>query len=159
MKPELGRIDRVRPAVRSGADPASGRDGPGRIKVCLVAVGLGIGGTEGQLLELATRLDPRRFDVLVCSLKEDGVIAQELRARGSRVVSLGGRGAWDLRVPVRLWRLLGRERPDIVHGFLHWANVVVRLAGRLRNVPIIVSSYRNVVGWNNLFHRLMDRVT
>src|SRR5579883_414730 len=64
-----------------------------RRRLLLLTVGLGVGGTEGQILELASQLDRGRFAVAVCVLKGDGVIAQELRDRGVRVVTLNGKGA------------------------------------------------------------------
>ena len=38
-----------------------------RTKVMLLAVGLGIGGTETHVLELASGIDRSKFDVTVCS--------------------------------------------------------------------------------------------
>lgn len=113
-------------------------------KLMLLAVGLGVGGTESHVLELASRLDRARFDVTVCALKGEGVIAAELRNRGVRVVTLGGRGKLDARVLLRLWRLVRRERPDIIHAFLFWANLAGRVVGRLLQVPVRLSSYHDV---------------
>ena len=83
-----------------------------RIKVMLLTVGLGVGGTEGQVLEIASRLDRRRFEVSVCALKGADVLVHELRARGVRVITLDGKGAWDARVLYRLARMIRAERPD-----------------------------------------------
>jgi glycosyltransferase involved in cell wall biosynthesis len=44
---------------------------------------------------------------------------------------------WDAR------RLLRQWRPDLVISFLYQSNMMVRLAGRLARVPVIVSSIRN----------------
>ena len=82
-------------------------------KVMLLAVGLGVGGTETHILELASRMDRSRFEVTVCTLKPGGAVADELKARGVRVISLDGSGKWDLRVMVRLYKLLRAERPDL----------------------------------------------
>jgi len=53
-----------------------------RTKVMLLAVGLGIGGTETHVLELASGIDRSKFDVTVCSLKSGGCLVEELRRRG-----------------------------------------------------------------------------
>src|SRR5438132_2211296 len=106
----------------------SGTEEP--VKLMLLAIGLGVGGTESHVLELASRLDRKRFQVTVCTLRGDGAIARELRNRGVRVVALGGRGKLDACVLVRLWRLIRRERPAVIHAFLFWAN----LAGRSRRI-------------------------
>jgi glycosyltransferase involved in cell wall biosynthesis len=124
----------------------------------LLTVGLTVGGTEGQLLELAARFDRRRFAVTVCALKGEGPLARVMRERGIRVHTLNGRGAWDLRVPVRLFRLLRRERPDVLHAFLGFANLAASLAGRPAGVPVIVWSYRDMEIWKTKAHWLVDRV-
>ncbi|TLY38573.1 MAG: hypothetical protein E6K62_00320 [Nitrospirae bacterium] len=96
----------------------SGTEEP--VKLMLLAIGLGVGGTESHVLELASRLDRKRFQVTVCTLRGDGAIARELRNRGVRVVALGGRGKLDACVLVRLWRLIRRERPAVIHAFLFY---------------------------------------
>lgn len=129
----------------------------GRHTVMLLTVGLTIGGTEGQLLELASRLDPRRFNVLVCALKREGPLAGSMRERGVRVVTLNGWGPWDVRVLFRLFRLIRRERPDILHAFLGLANLAASLVGRPLGVPVVVWSYRDVEIWKTRAHWLVDR--
>jgi glycosyltransferase involved in cell wall biosynthesis len=129
------------------------------VKLMLLAIGLGAGGTETYVLELASRLDRKRFQVTVCTLKGDGVITKELRNRGVRVVALEGRGKLDARVLVRLWRLIRRERPDIVHACLFWANVAARVLGRLLNVPRVISAYHDVMVRTRWPFRTVDRLT
>jgi glycosyltransferase involved in cell wall biosynthesis len=143
----------------SGTAAAGPPDAQGgrRLKLMLVTVGLGVGGTETQILEMASRLDRARFDVLVCGLKKSGVVAEELRARKVRVVTLDGAGKGDLRVLYRLARLIRAERPDIIHAFLGFANLAASLVGRLLGVPVIIWSYRDVEVWKTRAHWLADR--
>lgn len=132
---------------------------PSRYSLMLLTVGLGIGGTEGQILELASKLDRRRFAVTVCVLKGDGAIAQELRDRGVRVMTLNGKGAWDIRVLYRLFKVIRAERPDVIHAFLFWANLASRLVGRILQVPVLISSYRELLGCRTWPRRAADRLT
>src|SRR5437870_11067327 len=128
------------------------------VKLMLLAIGLGVGGTESHVLELASRLDRKRFQVTVCTLRGDGAIARELRNRGVRVVALGGRGKLDACVLVRLWRLIRRERPAVIHAFLFWANLAGRVLGRFLVVPLCISSYHDFevkrIGYQLLADRL-----
>lgn len=124
----------------------------------LLTVGLTVGGTEGQLLELASRLDSRRFNVLVCALKREGPVARAMRERGIRVVTLNGHGAWDVLVLYRLFRLVRQERPEILHAFLGFANLAASLAGRLPGVPVVIWSYRDVEVWKTKAHWLVERL-
>lgn len=128
-------------------------------KLILLTVGLGVGGTETHILDLASRIDRSRFEVIVCCMKAGGGLAEELRARGVRVVSLEGKGKLDARVLFRLWRLLRSERPDIIQAFLFWANISARLlGGTLRKIPVISTYHDEVIseGW---LVRNIDRLT
>ena len=80
-----GRTQTTVPAGGRSAqsDAASARPWPRPLKLLMVTVGLGVGGTEGQISEIAARLDPRRFTVCVCALKGEDILARELRERGS----------------------------------------------------------------------------
>ncbi|WP_413934160.1 glycosyltransferase [Nitrospira sp. BLG_1] len=128
-------------------------------KVMLVAIGLGVGGTETHILELASRLDRSRFTVTVCALKSGGTMAQELEKRGVRVLSLDGTGKLDARVIVRLFKLLQAEQPDVVQAFLFWANVAARACGRILRAFPVISSYHDEVVSEGWLVRLVDRLT
>jgi glycosyltransferase involved in cell wall biosynthesis len=129
------------------------------MKVLLLVVGLDVGGTEAHVLELASRINRKRFDVLVCSLKPLGRLGLELRARGIRVMSLNGSGKFDLRVFFRLRNVLSREKPDVVQAFLFWANVSARLCGQLVRLVPVISSYHDEVVPEWWLTRVIDRVT
>lgn len=120
-----------------------------RPHVLLVTVGLEAGGTEGQILEIADRLNRERFVVTVCVLKGEGIIASEMRRRGIKVAALNGIGRMDARVLIRFFCLVRAERPDIIHSFLPLANYVGMMIGSLLKVPVLVASYRAVEPWRS----------
>ncbi|OQW39907.1 MAG: hypothetical protein A4C66_00465 [Nitrospira sp. HN-bin3] len=128
-------------------------------KVMLLTVGLGVGGTETHIVELASRLDPSRFTVTVCSLKTGGIMAQELHKRGIRVLSLGGFGKLDARIIVKLFTLLRAERPDVVQAFLFWANIAARACGRILRAFPVISSYHDEIVSEGWLVRWVDRLT
>jgi glycosyltransferase involved in cell wall biosynthesis len=128
-------------------------------KVMLLAVGLGVGGTETHILELASRIDRTKFDVTVCSLKAEGCLVQELRRRGIRVVCLNGAGKLDLRVLFRLWKVMREERPDVMQSFLFWANMSARMLGRLSKAVRVVCSYHDEIVSEGRLVRMIDRLT
>lgn len=130
-----------------------------RCKILLLVVGLDVGGTETHVLELATRLDRRRFDIMVCTMKSGGRLVPEFARRGVRVLSLEGRGKLDARILLKLWRLVRRERPQIIHAFLFWANMAARVIGRLGACSHIISSYHDEVVTEGWVVRMMDRLT
>jgi glycosyltransferase involved in cell wall biosynthesis len=130
-----------------------------RIKVMLLAVGLGVGGTETHLLELASGIDRSKFDVVVCSLKSGGCLVEELLHRGVRVVNLAGAGKFDVRVLFRFWKLIRQERPDVVQSFLFWANLSARLVRRLSKRVRVVCSYHDEIVSEGRLVRIIDRLT
>jgi glycosyltransferase involved in cell wall biosynthesis len=130
-----------------------------RRKVLLLVIGLGVGGTEAHVLELASRMDRRKFDVMVCSLKPLGQLGKELQTRGIRVVSLEGQGKYDPRVLWRLWEIVKREQPDLVQSFLFWANVAARLVRTVHRKLLVISSYHDEVVQEGWFQRFVDRLT
>jgi len=129
------------------------------IKLLFLVVGLGVGGTESHLLDLAPRINRKKFDVVVVSLKPDGSLVSDLRSRGIRVISLNGKGKMDIRVLFRLRRILRAERPDVVQSFLFWANVAARLVRQADKKVCVISSYHDQVAREGWLTRFVDRWT
>ncbi len=129
-----------------------------KVRVLLVTVGLEVGGTEGQLMEIADRLDPKRFIVTVCGLKGEGAIAEEMRRRGIKVITLNGTGRMDARVFLRFFSLVRAEQPDVIHSFLPLANYVGMIVGHMLGVSVLVASYRGVEQGRNWIQVWADRL-
>ena len=115
-----------------------------RTKVLLLTGSLNLGGTERNILHLATRLDPARFEVEVWSDYEGEALQVELRARGIPCRSL--KPGVSIGKPIlerlffhnlpyqrRLFRLLRANRDAIVHAFgfpmAYYAVLLGRAAG------------------------------
>lgn len=124
----------------------------------LVTVGLGVGGTEVQLMEMAERLDRKRFVVTVVALKGEGAIAGEMRKRGIKVVALNGAGKMDARVLFRFFSLVRTEQPDVIHSFLPLANYVGMIVGHMLKVSVLVASYRGLEQRESSFWAWVDRL-
>jgi len=108
--------------------------------VLLLVTDLELGGAPLIVKQLASRLDPERFEVTVACLGTVGAVAHDLRQMGIATWCLGARSVWDIGVFYRLSRLISHFRPDILHCSLVHANVVGRLTGSLMQVPHIVAS-------------------
>ena len=127
---------------------------------------LDTGGAQKALARLLAHLDRERFTPQVaCLYNGDRPVAEEVRALGIPVTDLGMRGKWRVDALWRLYHLLRRERPTILHTWMFHANVPGRVLGRLTGVPIVISSRRNVrIGnpvreaVNRATVRLADRV-
>ncbi len=90
-------------------------------------------------MDMARRLDRQRFAMRVVTLfAEPNDYSAELTQLGAPQDCLGLAGPRDLpRGIVRLERLLRSTPTDLVHTHLFCANIVGRLAARLRGVPVV----------------------
>lgn len=97
------------------------------------------GGAERQLVELAIRLDPSRFDITVATFYDGGVFCTKLASVPNiKTVSLHKQGRWDsLGFFARLMKLAKSVQPDIIHGYLPVANELSLVAGRYAGARVV----------------------
>ena len=136
------------------------------MKVLYLITELNVGGAERALARLVARVDRHRFAPTVACLYGLGLVAEEIQALGVDVHCLEIKSALNLRAFVRLYRLVHRLNPTILHSFMFHANLLGRLVGRLANVPIVISAERtmgqesqNRLILNRLTAPLADRIT
>ncbi len=112
------------------------------IKVLLAITTSDVGGAESFVANLASGLDPARFQPAVCSLCPVGRAGERIAAAGVPVSSLGMSAAarpFELVSGiVRLARMLDAQEIDLVQGLLYRANMMAALAGRLARRPVVV---------------------
>ena len=107
-----------------------------------------IGGTETQAVELARRLDPARYQVIVGCLRKEGPLLSRLDGTQVRVVEFslckGIDSPSGLRGVLKLARFLRRERIQIMHAHDLWSNLVGMVAAKLARVPVTITSQRDL---------------
>jgi sugar transferase (PEP-CTERM/EpsH1 system associated) len=114
---------------------AEGTVGPVRVMHLLLK--FGFGGSEGGVLKLANGFDRARVLPSICSALPADTIKQRLAA-DVPLFEVGRRSGNDLGFVFRLYRLLRRERPHVLHTH-GWATLCEGLvAARLARVPIVV---------------------
>lgn len=120
-------------------------------KVCLMIGQLGLGGTEQQVVLLASGLHARGIDTSVLVMFQGGPREDVLKRAGVPVIHLGFRRFKALRdLPrnvaafVRLVRLLRRERPEVLHAFLFHSYLTAAPAARIARVPVLVAGRRSL---------------
>jgi len=120
------------------------RDGSRTRKILFLIPTLASGGTERQAAELVRHLDRGRFELLVAAIYGFDRVPVEIPVGDARLLSLrkplGKLG--NLVALFRLWRLILREKPDIVQSFLRPADLYARIAGTLALHRRIVTSLR-----------------
>jgi glycosyltransferase involved in cell wall biosynthesis len=109
--------------ARSGAiSPATDAR---KVNVMLLTTGLGIGGAEVVVRDLARTLDRQRFNVSICCLKALGPIGTELAEEGIDISVLPGvnPARANYFTSIQLRRAIRRKRIDIVHSHTTYALV------------------------------------
>jgi glycosyltransferase involved in cell wall biosynthesis len=133
------------------------------VKILQLITELDVGGAEKSLARLLAHLDRDRFVVNVaCLYGGSGPVANEIRALGIPVLDLGMSAKWRWDAFWRLYNLLCRERPTILHTWMFHSNIAGRVAGRLAGVPIIISGERTMgmeSRWRYWLIRLTDPLT
>ncbi|TLX21358.1 glycosyltransferase [Thermomonas fusca] len=106
------------------------------LKVVNVITGLGRGGAEGALFRLCVE-SPAAVRMVVVSLTDHGVHGEFLQRAGVEVVALEIRSPlsapWAL---LRLWRMLIKDRPDVVQTWMYHSDLLGGIAARIAGVPV-----------------------
>jgi glycosyltransferase involved in cell wall biosynthesis len=115
--------------------------------VVLLSDTLILGGTEGQFVEIASRLDGSRWDLHVCCVRAEGPLRPRLEAAGLQPRSVGPS---SFRSPslaiaiVRLARYLRRHAVRLVHCFDFYSNILGVSAARLAGTSVVIASQRDM---------------
>jgi glycosyltransferase involved in cell wall biosynthesis len=120
-----------------------------KTKVLQIITRLSVGGSSNHSILLAAHLDKKDFDVMLIKGKEaaeEGNLEDSLNQKRiipvlvpelKREVSFRN----DLVAFLKLYRLMSREKPDIVHTHSAKAGTLGRLAAKLAGVPIIIHTF------------------
>src|SRR5262245_24758103 len=102
---------------------------------------LGLGGKTKSLVDLASHLDPTRYQAVVCSFAEEtGVLAHRLRSGGTSLLTVPCKDGLDFRIVLSLARLMREYRPDIVHCYSPRPMIYGGLAAKLAGIRGTIGS-------------------
>lgn len=111
---------------------------------------LELGGAERQMATLIRHLIARGVNCRLFVLESPGPVYDSLKGIDLKIHDGGYRRKSALpkkalllvRSQFRLFRLLAKIRPDVVHAYLPLTNFMGSLAGRLGGVPLVITSRR-----------------
>lgn len=127
------------------------------MRVFHVIFSLDIGGTEKQLLVILPELQKTIHNEVVC-LVGHGSVGTALQNNGIPVHYLNGSGKGDIKIAIRLWKLLRQKKPSAVITYLIYADIVGRIIGRLSGIKVIIESHRSSLFGSPWWHQV-DRFT
>lgn len=152
-------------ATAPGPWPIQVQEGyPGQMKTRLLHLHWsgGIGGIERWLLTLSRYLDRERFDLTIALMNRSGVVLDEAKREGTRVIEFGWRSGRSPLKALALRRFLQREEFDLVHN--HLRTWLVAWALKSTPQPKIIQEHGLLLyhpaksqGMYNQFGHLYDR--
>lgn len=114
-------------------------------KVLFVTTGLGTGGAEVFLCDLASQMVASGISCTIVSLKSKGQQADRLAKSGCEVVQIASQKPLDLLLLVpRLRTLIAKQKPDLVQGWMYHGNIAATLATLCMKIPIMWSLHHSL---------------
>lgn len=114
-----------------------------KLKVVQIISGLGIGGAQTLLLDIALHLLQRTdIDLSVITI-DSGEYIEIYRKAGINTIDLAERGLVNPKIYFKLKKVLRELKPDIVHTHLHKADFYGRLAAKSIGIKNILSTCHN----------------
>jgi glycosyltransferase involved in cell wall biosynthesis len=114
-------------------------------RICFIVTTLDFGGAEVQVVDLATHLVQRHWEVLILSLMHSTALEKRAAAAGIELASLGiKKTAPNPRLLIHLDTIVSEWKPNLIHSHMFHANLLSRLY-RLRNRSIpLISTIHNI---------------
>jgi len=109
-------------------------------KILLVITGLGMGGAENQVVNLADKFAEKGFDVTIAYMLEPVMV--EPKNKNVKLVWLGAtKSPFGILTALKnLVKLIRENKPDVVHSHMFHANILARVARIFAPVPMLVST-------------------
>ncbi len=127
------------------------------VKVLHLVEDLKTGGAERVIADIALGLSRKRFNPAVWCISAGGDIARELLSKKMEVRIPGISNYHNPFRIISLARLLGKEKPDIVHTHGYFASVIGRLAARLAGRSILITHVHSTHWEYKKRHLRMER--
>ena len=135
-------------AMPAAAIGATVRTPTERIRLLKFVTQFAIGGTERQMMTLASGLDPARFDLRLACLRKSGELLEHMKICPSAppveygITNLYNHRAFSERIKFATY--LRRHHIQIVHTYSFYPNVFAIAAARLVRTPVVVASIRDM---------------
>jgi len=129
-----------------------------RITIAHLVFSMNVGGMENGIVNIANGLDAESFETHIICLEEAGVFRSRLRPNVV-IHTLGRRGEGvSFKLTFRLWRLLARINPDVLHTHNLGPLVYGVMATLFRfGIPILHGEHAKLEQHDRTRRRLLER--
>jgi glycosyltransferase involved in cell wall biosynthesis len=112
-----------------------------RLHILHLTASLYTGGAERVILGLAPQLNRAEFAAHICAIGEFGQdsLLQEFQRLDLPVQQIPSRRFYDPRILAALVRYIRRQRIDLIHTHLLYADILGRFVGSLLRVPVVTT--------------------
>lgn len=113
------------------------------MKVLFVITGLGMGGAENQVVNLADKFASKGHQVTIAYMLQPALV--QPKNPSVNLVWLGGTKdpVGMLKALINLVRLINRIKPDVVHSHMYHANMLSRAARLFAKMPRLICTAHN----------------
>jgi len=121
----------------------------------------GFGGTERHLFELTTRLNPQRFDAIVCPLRCNDEMVSIFENAGVKIYPRRLKKIYDfagLKQAWKLYRFIRQNDIAVVQTFNRDSDIFGTVVGKLAGVGAIISARRDLGTYRRKRHLLLANV-
>ena len=116
------------------------------------------GGGPEHVYQLSKRLNRSEWDIIICTFK-DGLYWDKFNSIGIKTYSLVFRKLL-LSTPFKLFSILKKEKPDIVHTHGKGPGLYGRIVGKILNIPVIHTyhgfHYENLSRLKQYLHLIIE---
>jgi len=124
-----------------------------KVKILRIVTRLNIGGPAIQAIDLCSKLNSSGFESLLIKGKEnkrEGTLENVAKERGIEIITVSELTRElnlikDVKAFIKIFLLIKKHKPDIVHTHMAKAGFLGRLAAFFNRVPLIVHTYHGHV--------------
>ena len=120
-----------------------------KLKILYVIDGLDTGGAEKLLVNTLRNLDRKIFSPSVFLKCSNAIYKNEFKILKIPLFELHSSKFFDLSAIIKIFKYIKIEKIDIVHTQMFGSDIIGRIASKLANVDLLISTYLNVYALKN----------
>jgi glycosyltransferase involved in cell wall biosynthesis len=124
------------------------------MNIFYIITGLEPGGAEKLVLDFARKIGESDHRCIVCCLFGEGKLWEDSQMRNVEVIFLSRKSKCNPLIMFSLYRILKRNKPDIVHTHLIHATLYGLLAARWAGIRVLLTTEHNTSNWQSQYFLL-----